>query len=279
MKFTRKEVYVLDKSIILAFNIIFEDTMSLMKILTLAILVLFIIIFSAFAQEPGSCLQPVSQKFAEFEFTSTSDLKTRADEFSVKLNETTESQGITFVFGGKNSRLKEITEISELVEKAFVFGKNGYDSKIYIRDGGYRLVPTVIFILRPLKCSDYSTPSSDISADQVKFIEFSAASTRRLSNNDLYSGIELEPKTTCPPAARAVRACIDDTETEVYVIVNAAGEVVFSKALSSHPLLRAAAEVGAKKWKFRDYIVDGERKSRSGTVIIRFVEGPAVLSN
>ncbi len=215
------------------------------------------------------CIEPMAHTFDEFPYTTAADLKTHAKDLEEKLRETNESQGIIYVFGGRKSKLNEINEISSAVGKAFTLGGSGPNSKIWIQSGGYRDVPTIVFILRPQKCSDFSAPSADLTADQVEFAEFPASTTRRVSTNDLLSTLIHAPESECPPAARAVKAC-DGSEVEVFVVVDTKGYVALSKANSGHPLLRAAAEAAAKKWVFKVYSEQGKPMNRSSVVIVKF---------
>ncbi|MEP6947296.1 MAG: hypothetical protein ABJA02_15360 [Acidobacteriota bacterium] len=217
------------------------------------------------------CFEPSAQTFDEFVFTTPQDLKGHAKLFEDKLREHPESQGVIFVYGGKKSKISELSEMSTNVNKAFTYGGNSYESKIWIREGGYRAEPTVVFMLRPLKCTEQPLPSSDLSVDQVEFSDFPASSTIRTATSDLYTSVLYEPEAECPAAAKAVRACVDGTESEVFIIVNAAGAVVFSKTLGGHPLIRASAESIAKTWYFHPYKdKSGKPMNRSGVIVVRY---------
>ena len=238
---------------------------------------------SAMGQEGGmsqpACFEPLSLKYSEFDFTTPNDLNVRTIEFAEKLGESTESQGIVFVFGGRKTRMNEINEIAGFVEKAFNVKRNDYVAKVLIREGGYRERPGIVFLLKPLKCSDYSHPIADFSEDQVEFAEFPTTNTIRVSTGDLHSSLLTKAITQCPPAARAVRACSDGTEARVFVIVDAKGQVAVSKTIGGHPLLRIAAEAAAKQFKFKEFTEKGKPFNRSGILVVRFIEGSAVISS
>ncbi len=234
---------------------------------------LFLAISSS-AQDTDSskppCFEPAAQVFDEFVLTTPLDLKTHAKQFEEKLRENAESQGVIFVYGGKKSKVNELTEMSTNVNKAFSYGGNGNEYKIWIRDGGYRIQPTVVFMLRPLKCTEYPLPTSDLAVDEVEFTDFPSSTTLRVAASDLYANTVHEAYAECPPAAKAVRACVDGTESEVFIIVAPDGSVALSRAVSGHPLVRAAAAALASQWYFKPYKEKGKPLNRSGIIVIRF---------
>jgi TonB family protein len=76
------------------------------------------------------------------------------------------------------------------------------------------------------------------------------------------------PKPAYPPAAAAVRA---EGAVSVQLTVDQNGSVVSAKAVSGHPLLRAAAEEAAWSAKFSPTMVDGNPVSITGVITYNFV--------
>jgi hypothetical protein len=113
----------------------------------------------------------------------------------------------------------------------------------------------------------------------VQFQGFSPETTLRRRSGELNTIAISSPKKECPPAARAIRACNEDTSVDVFVLVDQKGNVVLAEAIGGHVLLRAAAAVGAKKWKFPPLVIDGNSMNQSGMVKISFEEGPDILQN
>lgn len=242
----------------------------------IAIAIFAIFAGSVSAQEsaatPPQCFEPLAHTFDEFAYSSTS-LKSHAKEFEEKLKESNESQGIIYVFGGKHSKINELNEMSAAALKAFDLGGSGPTSKLWVMQGGYREVPTIVFLLRPQKCSEFTAPTADLSVDQVEFADFPASTTKRVGENDLLATLIHAPDTECPPAAKAVRAC-NGADIEVFIIVDIKGNVTFSQAMSGHPLLRKAAETAARKWVFRVFKEEGKPMNRSGTITVKFSDTP-----
>lgn len=236
--------------------------------------IICLLTFSASAQNsdtaPPVCFEPTAQTFDEFVLSGSQDLKTRAKQFEDKLRELPESQGVVFLYGGKKSKTGELSEMAAAVTRAFTLSSNGYASKIWIREGGYRAEPTVVFKLRPLKCTEQPLPSSDLTVDQIEFSDYPPSNTVKMATSDLLASIVYEPTAVCPPAVNAVRACTDGTESEVFIIAASSGEVVFAKSVGGHPLVRTAAEAIARKWYFKPYKEKEKAMNRSGTIVVRF---------
>jgi len=76
------------------------------------------------------------------------------------------------------------------------------------------------------------------------------------------------PKPDYPAAAAAVRA---GGAVAVQVLVDENGDVIFAKAVSGHPLLRAAAVKAAREAKFSPTMLSGEQVKVSGVVTYNFV--------
>ncbi len=75
------------------------------------------------------------------------------------------------------------------------------------------------------------------------------------------------PKPPYPPAARAVRASGPVT---VQVLVDENGNVVSARAVSGHPLLRAAAAAAARRARFSPTMLAGQPVKVSGVLTYMF---------
>lgn len=80
-----------------------------------------------------------------------------------------------------------------------------------------------------------------------------------------------KPQPPYPPAAKAARA---EGTVVVQVMVDETGGVVSAKAVSGHPLLRAAAEAAAQRAKFSPMLLSGQPMKISGTLTYNFVLEP-----
>ena len=67
----------------------------------------------------------------------------------------------------------------------------------------------------------------------------------------------------------AKKACVEGTVV-IEAVTNAAGDVAEAKVISGHPLLRTAAVNAVKEWKYEPFIVNGEKKPVSFTVVLNF---------
>lgn len=224
------------------------------------------------------CVSPNSFIFDEF-YSDEVDLQLKIKEFERKILETTGSLGLVVPFASKKARVDDEKRLMSLAEKSGTIAKPDYNSRIYIRFGGYRLRESFVFILRPEQCSSYSLPVADFSADQIQFEGYSDEKTLRYGYGELRSKATSSPDKKCPPAARAVRACDENTSVDVFILVDQTGSVVFGEAIAAHPLLKAAAAAGVKEWKFPPLVIDGNSMNQSGMVKISFEEGPDILSN
>ena len=242
---------------------------------------LFVFTVTTNGQEPDvyepRCFEPSSQIFDEFDYTTTPDLATRLKEFETKLKATDSSRGFVFVFGGKKTRIHEIQNLIATVEGMSTAGKSGHDSKLSILEGGYRISPGFVFVYKPETCSEYITPKSDFGPDALQVEEFPSDTTVRLPDEIIDSYALNKTQGECPPAARAVRACVGGTEVKVFVIVDTKGHVAYSKSIEAHPLIRAAAEAFAKKCEFKEYKQNGKTLNFVGFITIGFQEGPEII--
>lgn len=75
------------------------------------------------------------------------------------------------------------------------------------------------------------------------------------------------PKPAYPPAARAVKAC---GPVSVGVTVDENGDVISSRAISGHPLLRSAAVEAARAAKFTPTALSGQLVKVSGILTYNF---------
>jgi hypothetical protein len=225
-----------------------------------------------YTQTP-TCLRPFSERYEEFNYTNANDLKARLTEFeAIFAKESTEALAYIYVYGGKKTRINEITDLVDNIQKTLKIDPKDYQSKIVVYDGGYRLLPTIEFLIKPLGCSEWPKAAPDLRADEVEFAEFPSQHTIRLQPSDIYNRLTEQPEAECPPAARAVRACIEGTEVEVIIIVDSKGNVGVSQTVTGHPLLRKAAEMWVKKWKFRPFINGTEILNFSGSILLQFHE-------
>lgn len=76
------------------------------------------------------------------------------------------------------------------------------------------------------------------------------------------------PKPAYPPAARAVKA---SGSVAVQVVVDEQGNVLSARAISGHPLLRAASEAAAREAKFTPTKLSGKPVKVSGVINYNFV--------
>jgi TonB family protein len=79
------------------------------------------------------------------------------------------------------------------------------------------------------------------------------------------------PKPPYPPAARAVRV---SGAVAVHILIDKSGNVIQAKALSGHPLLRAAAEAAARGAKFAPTLLSGQPVTVSGVLTYNFTYEP-----
>lgn len=250
--------------------------MSERLIFLLALLVAFA--SWGFAQDEP-CLEPNSLVYSEVTVGDNGSFSAEVAAFKRRVDETKPEQAIVVVFGGKRSKVDEVPNLIQKVEQQLKIVKTDYQRRFWVREGGFRVKASLVFIVRPLKCSDYSVPLPDFDYSQVEFEGFGEDSTVTTNSADFWSLATEKPKAQCPPAARAVRACTDGTSAEVYVLVDRQGKVVFAKTIGGHPLIRAAAEANLKTWTIKPLTIGGVSMNRSGIVRIEFGEGPDIVTN
>ncbi|MCD9186817.1 MAG: energy transducer TonB [Pyrinomonadaceae bacterium] len=96
----------------------------------------------------------------------------------------------------------------------------------------------------------------------------SAQTPKMLTGGILNGKANALVKPQYPAAARAVNA---SGAVKVEILIDEKGNVVSAKAVSGHPLLRAASEKAALESKFAPTFLDGEPVKVSGTVVFNFV--------
>ena len=72
-----------------------------------------------------------------------------------------------------------------------------------------------------------------------------------------------------PTAAKAVRA---SGAVNVQVSIDTSGNVVSAKAVTGHPLLKAAAEAAARQSKFSPTMLSGQAVAVTGVIVYNFVQ-------
>jgi hypothetical protein len=246
---------------------------------TVASIVVVLTLNSVAATQGTECPQPSSIVFDEFDFTTTEDMKQRFARFEQKIRELETAKGVVAIFAGAQARIDSVSFLLKKAARMSEFAKEDYRADIWLRFAGYRERESYSLMIRPMECSSYNLPMADLSVDRVKFEGFEDDSTVRLDRTELMRAVIDPTPVKCPPAARAVRACSNETSAEVFVLISAKGSVVFSTAINAHPLLRAAAGAGVRKWTFGPHLVDGNSMKRAGIVIISFEEGPGISSN
>ena len=241
------------------------------------ILLLFVLLFLQFAvvsaqsnsSQKSVCFQPFSYKFDEFNITNVEDATKRLKGFEKKLNEeSNEAKGLIYVYGGKQTRIGEAEEIISELGK-IIDVKTDYNSKIRGINGGYRSLPSVELYVKPLGCSELPNTISDFDVEQVQFAEAPIKSTVRKSSAQMYDSLLKEIPVECMPAAVAIGLCREISSVEVYVIIDRDGNVIFSKGVLGHPLLKVAAERGVKNWKFKRTEIDGKKLNVVGRINVQ----------
>lgn len=96
----------------------------------------------------------------------------------------------------------------------------------------------------------------------------SAQTPQVLTGGILNGKADVLVKPQYPAAARAVNA---SGAVKVEILIDEKGNVVSAKAISGHPLLRAASEKAALESKFPPTFLDGKAVKVSGTILYNFV--------
>ncbi|MDQ3219273.1 MAG: TonB family protein [Pyrinomonadaceae bacterium] len=91
---------------------------------------------------------------------------------------------------------------------------------------------------------------------------------KTISGGVLNSRANSLPRPMYPPAAAAVRA---GGTVSISVVIDEEGNVISARAVSGHPLLRAAALAAAREAKFEPTMLSGEQVKVSGVLTYNFV--------
>ncbi len=94
-----------------------------------------------------------------------------------------------------------------------------------------------------------------------------ASGVKRVTVGDLNRKVISKPVPTYPPAARAVKA---SGPVVVSVEVDEGGRVTAARAVSGHPLLRAAAEAAARQARFSPTLLSGKPIKARGQLTYEF---------
>ena len=70
----------------------------------------------------------------------------------------------------------------------------------------------------------------------------------------------------------ATISCNNDSTVEVFVVIDQKGNVIFSKAVSGHPLNRLTGARAVKNWKFTPTLVKGKKFNVLGYITVNFQE-------
>lgn len=216
------------------------------------------------------CYQPFSYKFDEFNISNIEDAKKRLKDFAKKLNgESDEAKGVIIVYGGKQTRINEAEQIISELGKILDVNTD-YKAKIQGLNGGYRNLPSVELYIKPLECSKFPDLLPDFDIDQVQFAEAPIESTVRKTSAQMSDSLIKKTPVQCSPASKAVGACKEFNSVEVFVIIDRIGNVIFSKTISGHPLLRANAEKEVKNWKYKPTEINGKKFNVVGRIKVDF---------
>jgi hypothetical protein len=240
--------------------------------LLISLILLAAFVFTTNAQD-SDCESSYSRKFDEFSYAGSHDLKSRLMAFNSSFaHEEPKTEAVIYVYGGRSSRANEITSLIAAIRTELKIDAKDYASKISVLDGGYRMVPMIEVFLQPLPCTRWPAATPTVTIEDVNFAEFPSELTVKLRDNEIEKLIVSKSEAQCPPAARAVRACIGGTEADVFVIVDTKGMVNVSRVTGGHPLIRRAAEESMKKWSFEPLVIDGKAMNFSGLLKLRFDE-------
>lgn len=249
-----------------------------MKALRACFLFICVMLVPPVASGQENCDQPASHKFTEFEFKETERIDDKLAEVRTKLNEENSAEAaVVYAYGGRHSTLLQNSKMVEAIKRAFSVKAGEYNPRISILDGGFRDLPTVEVYIRPLPCSAWPSAVSTVPVDEVVFEDVPGGQPEELSQTEMEKLAGEHPKTKCPPAARAVRACTGETTSEVFVVVDSKGALKYSRSIGTHPLLKRAAEEAVKTWKFRIFRRGDKALNYSGKVRVFYLEPEEIL--
>jgi len=105
-------------------------------------------------------------------------------------------------------------------------------------------------------------------SDEKEPVNTGVAEKEPVNKEAVDTGAVLLVKPKYPPAAKAVKAA---GAVNVQVTINELGYVISARAISGHPLLRAAAVEAAKKSKFRMTMLEEIPVKVTGIIVYNFV--------
>lgn len=121
----------------------------------------------------------------------------------------------------------------------------------------------------PVDVEEDADGSHGDATDASEDAETETPSDGRVVSGGVLNGKAIsKPQPPYPPAAKAARA---SGVVVVQVTVDETGSVISAKAVSGHPLLRAAAEAAAKQAKFSPTLLSEEPVKVSGMLTYNFV--------
>ncbi|MEZ5428505.1 MAG: hypothetical protein R2747_19700 [Pyrinomonadaceae bacterium] len=215
------------------------------------------------------CLDPFSFKFSEFKVTKPEDLRQSLDEFKGKMRSYRgETKAYIFVYGGQKTSINEVTNLIRQTREHFGIYGNDYGTGILVYKGGYRVEPSVEIFIKPMECSITPEATPDFTVEQVLFAEAPKESTVSKTPDQILDSLNGINEIPCPAAARAVGFC--NKKIDVFLIIDQEGKVIFSEALSGHPLLWRAGQEGVRSWKFKPTVIEGKKYNVVGRVTIEF---------
>jgi len=123
-----------------------------------------------------------------------------------------------------------------------------------------------------LKTAPVKTPEETSASNQLKTADIKTPQETYTSNPEgkkvINGSAAYLPRPAYPPAAKAVKAM---GAVQIEVLIDEIGRVIQAKAISGHPLLRAAAVKAAREAKFLQTRLQGMPVQVSGIVTYNFV--------
>lgn len=228
-----------------------------------------------------TCIHTYSFKFDEFLVKNSEDTKNHLEIFKERFkDELNEAKGIILVYGGKKSSIYEIQNLVAEIEKFFgINSDNRYRGKFRVFDSDYRKEAMIQLFIKPLECSKFPEKTSDFRYDEVEFAETTSENTLIKSNSELTKLVSEKTTIECTPAGMAVGICNQKAKAtvEVFIIIDTDGRIIYSKAISGHPLLRVRAETKIKDWKFKPFTLDGKTFKLKGVISVEIELGKQVV--
>lgn len=248
----------------------------MLRLILLSFVVVLIGALASVAQSyPGAanCFDPLLQKVDEFVFTSDEEFEQRTAKFLKTIEAAGgPATGWVNVYGGRIATSNEVERLSDKLKRvaAWTIGK------LTIVDRGYRVEPSYEFFLRTLNCTAIPVGIADLRVDEIEFTDIPSI---RVASSDINSHIRFTPEALCSPAGRAVRACGEGTEVDVFIVIDEKGTVIFARAIDGHPLNRQNAANAARQYKFTPFLIDGVGSRVSGTMKVVYTKSPEIITN